>query len=157
MAILAVLPTVFSIGTRIFNASNPNDQKRLDAVQRQMQMVLEGGSACAYAQLSCWAGEQDLRGQVQSCGGLSAEEIAKNTPCGFATEVGRNAAKAALIEIGLRRSVARVAGRVTLGALKVGTGSAPAEYGSTLVGQVGVNPWILVGIGVVGFLLLRKR
>lgn len=157
MAFLAFVPVALKLGGELFNATNPNDAARLEEVKRLTDLSL-GGDLTAFVKLTCLSGDNTVRAQAVELGLLTAEELQRGTNCGYATGVGRSAAKAALIYIRARREVAVIAGRISLGAAKVANTAVPGTVGtpvSTTTLAVGGGALIVVGV-VLALLFFRE-
>lgn len=145
---------------------NPKDEAR-KAEARNLRDAALAGNDCAYWKLRCLAGynDENTRANAKRCGHFTADELARGTPCGYATGEAQAYAKTMVAEVDTRRNVATGAAVVTAGAAKVGTeADAPTYLGTTgtLVGQSlglpGIPPVVLLGgLAVLAFVLLKGR
>jgi len=134
--------------------SNPNDERR-KAEARALADAAIAGDENAFVKLRCLAGYEDARNEAIRLGFLTASEIDRGTPCGYATKNAQDFAKVMVQEVLTRRKVGGAAGSVAQGAYAVGTMAAPQAFFSSL-GVGGFSPVLLVAIAVGAFLLLRK-
>ena len=165
MAILAVANTVGTVvGTVGGIFGNSKDAERKAQADTLYERALNGDRK-AEVQLRCLAGYQDVRQEAISYGLLSADEISRGTPCGYATEAAQQYAKNLVTKLGTTRTIATVAGNVASGATKVGVDADPRTYLSTVSSNVGgalgfsgVPQWVIIAGGAALLVWwLRKR
>jgi len=159
MAIIAGLETantVVSTVSSIFGLGNPKDEKRKQQADSLYQRALSGDAA-ALVQLQCLSGDQAARPEAVRLGFLTQEEIARGTPCGYATTEAKNYAKQLITKLRTQKAVAQTAAVVTAGAAQVGTTAHAPTYAATtaaiaapkMVGAIPVWVWAAVGLGVI--------
>lgn len=165
MAILGVANTAATIvGTVGGIFGNSKDDARREQADALYQRALNGDRK-AEVQLRCLAGYQDVRQEAISLGLLSADEISRGTPCGYATDAAQQYAKNLVTKLNTTRTVATVAGNVASGATKVGVDADPRTYLSTVssnvgnaIGFGGVPQWVIIAGGAALLVWwLRKR
>lgn len=165
MAILGVANTVTGVVGGIASVlGNPRDDDRRRQADALYNAALNGDRK-AEVQLRCLSGDQSARPEAIRLGLLTADEISRGTPCGYATTDAKSYAAQLVAKLGTVRTVATVAGDVASGATKVGTDAHAPTYLSTVgknvggaIGFDGIPQWvILAGAAAVLVWWLRKR
>ncbi len=139
--------------------SNPRDKERFAETANLKAAALAGNEA-AYWKLRCLSGDSspDTRANAIRVGALTAEEISRTTPCGYATEAARANAKIAVGQVDASRAIGTATGAIAAGATQIGLNTNPqaftATYGTAALATI--SPWVWIALGIGAIILLRR-
>lgn len=162
MALLGIAGSVLSVADDLIGGGNDDGRKKgADAL---FERALNGDRK-AEVQLRCLSGDQSVRQEAITLGLLSADEISRGTPCGYATSDARSYAASLVAQLNTRRTIATVAGDTASVATRVGVGADTRTYVSTVadnvsgaVGLPSIPQWVIFAGGAALLVWwLRKR
>lgn len=166
MAIIAGLETantVVSTVASVFGLSNPNDKRRKEQADALYQRALSGDDA-ALIQLQCLSGDQAVRPEAVRLGFVTQEEIARGTPCGYATAEARSYARQLVTKLKTQRVIATGAAAITAGAAQVGTTADTRTYATTtaalaapkIASAIPSWAWVAAALGLFYVVVSRR-
>lgn len=164
MAILGGIQTGLTIADTIGDIfGNPKDAKRKEQADALYSRARNGDTS-AYVQLRCLSGDQSARADAIRLGFLTQDEIARGTPCGYATNDARQYAANLVTRLKTETTIAQTAATVTAGSAQAGVNANPGVYTAGVVSHAAgadlfptIPTWVFVAAGAAVFVWLARR